>query len=139
MPDFKSIQDSVEAMLKGTAGLSDLPILSEERRDLVNQIEISLNKLGLCIVIQEVDAKVTRPNLPGPVFDSYTFSVMVNENVLINRSKSDRTAKQVAKQVAEALHHKIPTGAPGPLLCLGVFFQPDDRVLTQRADFKIGE
>lgn len=139
MSDFKAIQTSIEEMLKKTATLSDLPILSEERRDLVNQIEINLNKLGLVIVIQEVDAKVTKPNLPGPVFDSLTFSVMVHENVLINRSKTDRTAKQVAKQVAEALHHKVPTGAPGPLLCLGVFFQPDDRVLTQRADFKIGE
>jgi hypothetical protein len=139
MVDFRSMQLSIEDLIKQSPVLSDIPVISEERQDLLIQINTALGKLGLVIIIQEVEAKVTSPNLPGPVFDAFSISVLVHENVMINRSKSDRTAKQVAKQVAEALHHKVPTGAPGPLLALGVFFQEDPRVYSQRADFKIGK
>lgn len=137
--DLKAMQLSIEALIKATAALSDIPVISEERQDLVNQIETSLAKLGLCIVIQTVDAKVSHPNLPGPVFDAMTVSVLVHENVLINRSKSDRTALAVAQDVALALHLKTIPGAGGPLLCQSIQFQSDSRVLSYAVDFKIGQ
>jgi hypothetical protein len=136
--DLELLQKSIEAKLKSTAGLSSLEIMSEDRRDIVNAIESALNKLGLCIIVQTVDAEVSKPNLPGPVFDPVTVSVQVHENVLLNRSKTDSTALKIAQDVASALHHQVVEGAHGPLCCKGIFYQEQSRVLSYAVDFKIG-
>jgi len=136
--DLETMQEAIEAELKGTAGLSAFPVLSENRRDIISEIEKSLNQLGLCIIVQTVDAEISKPNLPGPVFDPVSVSVQVHENVLINRAKTDTTALKVAQDVARALHHKNVRGAHGPLCCRGIFYQEQSRVLTYSVDFKIG-
>jgi hypothetical protein len=134
----KSIQEKIEALLKANDDLSDLEIVREERQDLTTAVDISLKKLGLCLVVQTLDLTVSRPNLPGPIFDKNTVSVLVHENVLIWRSKNDRTAHEVAQQVASALHHKTAEGATAPLLCKGIFHQDTKGVLTYAVDFTIG-
>jgi hypothetical protein len=137
--DFKTMQLAIEALIKKAANLSDIEVISEERKDLISAIDTALSQLGMAIVIQTVDAKVSKPNLPGPVFDALEISVLVHENVLINRDQSDRTAHAVAKDIAEALHQKSLEGSGGLLLCKGIFYQPESRVLTYSVDFKTGE
>lgn len=113
-------------------------ILAEDRQDLVSLINTNLAKLGLCIVVQTLDEKVTFPNKPGPVYDDCTFSVVVYENVLINRSKTDTTCRQIAKAVSAALHHKrIDDGRGKLIVSKGIFYQQDSKVLTYAVDFQI--
>jgi hypothetical protein len=103
---LREIQARIVAILQGTAALADLTILAEDRKDLITAISSSLAKLGLCAIVQTISAKVTKPNLPGPVYGELRFSVVVYENVMINRSKFDRTAQDVAELISEALHQQ---------------------------------
>jgi len=132
-------QDQIVEMLKKSADVAAVEnITAEDRQDLVNIITTNLNKLGLCIVVQTIDEKVTHPNKPGPVYDDVTLSVMVYENVLINRSKTDTTCRQIAKAISAALHHKRLDGGTGrQLLSKGIFYQQDSKVLTYAVDFQI--
>lgn len=134
----KSMQEEIEALLNANEAVSDLDIVREERQDITTAVDISLKKLGLCLVVSTLDLAVSRPNLPGPVFDKNTVSILVHENVLINRSRSDRTALDVAQDVAAALHHKTISGATAPLLCKGIFYQDTVGALTYAVDFTIG-
>lgn len=136
-------QEQIVEMLKDSADVAAVEnITAEDRQDLVNKITSDLNKLGLCIVVQTIDEKVTYPNKPGPVYDDVTVSVVVYENVLINRSKTDTTCRQIAKAVSEALHHQRLETERGPgtgrqLLSKGIFYQADSKVLTYAVDFQI--
>lgn len=132
-------QDQIVEMLKKSADVAAVEnITAEDRQDLVNIITTNLNKLGLCIVVQTIDEKVTHPNKPGPVYDDVTLSVMVYENVLINRSKTDTTCRQIAKAISAALHHKRLDGGTGrQLLSKGIFYQQDSKALTYAVDFQI--
>jgi len=110
-------QEQIVEMLKDAADVAAVEnIIAEDRHDLVNKITADLNKLGLSIVVQTIDEKVTYPNKPGPVYDDVTVSVVVYENVLINRSKTDTTCRQIAKAVSAALHHQLSAGQQGAYL-----------------------
>jgi len=132
-------QDKIVALLKGTACLSDLTIIAEERQDLVTTVNTSLAKLGLCIIVQTLSAKVTKPNKPGPVYDDVKVSVVIYENVLINRSKSERTAMSVAEDVSAALHQKRleKDGTGKMLLSEGVIPQQDSNLFVCAVDLTI--
>lgn len=138
MSKAKSMQENIQLLLQDNETLSDLEILTEDRKDLTSAVNLSLKKLGLCMVVQTLDMKVSNPNLPGPLFDKRKVSVMVHENVLIWRATNDRTALDVAEEVASALHHKHPAGATAPLLCEGIFYQDTPGTLTYAVDFTIG-
>lgn len=132
-------QERIVALLQGTANLSDLTIIAEDRKDLLNTINTSLAKLGLCAVVQTISAKVTKPNKPGPVYDDVRMSVVVYENPTINRSKSDRTAQSVAEDISEALHQKrLNADGTGKLLLVeGVLPQDDSNLFVVAVDVTI--
>ena len=132
-------QEQIVEMLKDDETVAAIEnIIAEDRHDLVNKITSDLNKLGLSIVVQTLDEKVTYPNKPGPVYDDCTVSVLVYENVLINRSKTDTTCRQIAKAISAALHQERLDGGTGRmLLSKGVFYQQDSKVLTYAVDFQI--
>jgi hypothetical protein len=127
----KRLEDRL-AVLK----VSGVEIIPEDRKDLESSIRTAVEKIkGLCVVVQEIDGKVSKPNLPGPVFDDMALSILVHEYPLINRSKSDLTSKKLAKLICKALHHeKIEAGI---LLAKGYFYQQDSVYLTYSADFSI--
>lgn len=87
-----------------------MTIILEDDKDLVTKINSSLAKLGLCAIVMEIDGNVTSENLPGPVFDDLLISVVVYENVIINRAKTDLTAKKAAKLICQQLHGKRVDG-----------------------------
>jgi len=132
-------QEQIVEMLKDSDEVAAVDnIIAEDRQDLVNKITSDLAKLGLSIVVQTLDEKVTHPNKPGPVYDDCTVSVVVYENVLINRSKTDTTCRQIAKAVSAALHQQRLDGGTGKmLLSKGIFYQQDSKVLTYAVDFTI--
>jgi len=132
-------QDQIVEMLKKSEAVAAVEnIIAEDRQDLLNKITSDLNKLGLCIVVQTIDEKVSHPNKPGPVYDDVILSVVVYENVLINRSKTDTTCRQIAKAISSALHQQRLDGGTGRmLLSKGIFYQQDSKVLTYAVDFQI--
>ena len=132
-------QEQIVEMLKDNDSVAAVEnIIAEDRQDLVNKIQRDLAKLGICIVVQTLDEKVTHPNLAGPVYDDCTVSVLVYENVLINRSKTDTTCRQIAKAISSALHQQRLDGGTGKmLLSKGIFYQQDSKVLTYAVDFII--
>lgn len=118
--------------------VSGVEIIPEDRKDLESSIRTAVEKIkGLCVVVQEIDGRVTKPNLPGPVFDDMTLSILVHEYPLINRTKSDLTAKKLAKLICSALHHEQIEA--GILLSKGYFYQQDSVYLTYSADFTISK
>lgn len=132
-------QERIVEILENTPVLSDIKILAEDRKDLVTTVNTSLAKLGLCAVVQTLSARVTKPNKPGPVFDDVKLSVVVYENVLINRSKSDRTAQSVAEEIAETLHQaRLNEDGTGKMLLVeGVIPQTDSDLFVVAVDFSL--
>ena len=137
--DFETMQNDIARILRETAVLSDLTIIPEQKQDLLNEIDIALGQIGMAVIVQTLNMTVKHPELPGPHFDALGLSVVVNENVLINRNTTDRTALRVAHEISKALHQKRIAGAPGPILCTGIFFQPNPSILIYSVDFIMGE
>ncbi len=130
-------QEQIVELLKADAAVAAVEnIIAEDRKDLINKIQRDLAKLGLSIVVQTLDEKVSNPNLPGPVYDDVTVSVVVHEKPLINRARTDTTARQMAKAVSAALHQKKLDGC-GLMLSKGIFYQQDSTALTWAVDFII--
>ena len=130
-------QEQIVELLKDDESVAAVDnIIAEDRKDLINKIQRDLAKLGLCIVVQTLDEKVSNPNLPGPVYDDVTVSVLVHENTLVNRARTDTTCRQMAKSVSAALHQKKLDGC-GLMLSKGIFYQQDSTALTWAVDFII--
>ena len=136
---LRAQQERIVEILQETAILSDIKILAEDRKDLVTTINTALAKLGLCVVVQMISARVTKPNKPGPVYDDVKFSAVVYENVMINRSKSDRTAHSVAENIAETLHQKRmnPDGGGKEIHVEAVLPQTDSDFFVVAVDMSI--
>ena len=89
--------------------LSTVTVITENQGDLVTTINTALAKLGVVIVLGDVEARNKRLNAPKPVWWPITFTAMVTESPLLNRggSGSDKPAQVVADKVAEQLHHFV--------------------------------
>ena len=103
-------QEQVADWLADGEHTSGITVICEDDKDLVNGIKTALAKLGLCAIVMEIDGNVSSENLPGPVFDDLLISVVVYENTIINRSKTDLTAKKAAKLICQQLHLKRVDG-----------------------------
>lgn len=103
---LRELQEEITALLEDHALTSGLEIISEDKGDLMTNIKTSLGKLGLVVVVEAITARASKPNLPGPQLDDLSLSITVTENVMLNRSKTDRTAQSVAEDICKALHHK---------------------------------
>jgi len=101
--------DACRARLKALEYFANLTVITENDGDLLTTINTAIAKAGLCIVIGGVEARNTRLNASSPVWFPITFSVVVEETVVINRSASGtgKPAQVVADQAAEQLHHFV--------------------------------
>jgi hypothetical protein len=137
------LQEEVVKRLQGDEYLSEIDVIGEERKDLVQTINLGLKKLGVVIVVQTVAANCTHPNMPGPNFDSLKFSVEVVENVLFNRAATgtNKPALEIAVRVAQRLHHFRPTIGGGTIIIDNPSIQlaANDQNLIYDVNFKIGE
>jgi hypothetical protein len=128
-------QEQVADWLAAGEHTSGIKVICEDDKDLVNGLSIALAKLGLVAVVFEVDGNVTSENLPGPVFDDLLLSVVVYEVPMINRKKTDLTAKKAAKLICQQLHHKRVDGSM--LRSKGFKKQDADSQLVYACDFRL--
>ena len=137
MPDNpdRTVQEQVFDWLEDGKETGGINVICEDDKDLVNGIKTQLAKLGLCAVVMEIDGNVTSENLPGPVFDDLLISVVVYENTLINRSKTDLTAKKAAKLICQELHLKRVDGCM--LRSKGYKKQDGGQYSVYACDFKL--
>lgn len=98
---LKRLQDEIVDRLKGHDDLGAVDIYPETVGDLNSQLEISLGKLGIVLVVQTAAAGISNVTLSKPVFDSNTFTVEVWEDVTLNRSLA---ALDAAIAVVERLY-----------------------------------
>lgn len=107
-----SIQEQIKQLLDDGEHTSAIKVLLDDDKDLVANLKKTLGQtLGLCAVVMEIDGNVSSENLPGPVFDDLLISVVVYENAILNRSKSDLTCKKAAKLICQRLHHQRVDGS----------------------------
>lgn len=135
------LQDEVVARLKNDEYLSEIDVISEERKDLTQSITLGLQKLGVVIVAQTVAASATHPNLPGPHFDSLKFSVEVIENVLFNRAANgtSKPALEIAVRIAQCLHQfKMELGGLILIDNPSIQLVQDQQYLIYDVNFQIG-
>lgn len=99
--------DACQGQLLAHEYLASLTVVTENEGDLMTTINTALAKLGIAVVIGDVAARNTKLNASKPIWFPITFSVVVSEQVVINRSAagSNKPAQVVADKVAEQLHH----------------------------------
>lgn len=98
---LKDIQTEVSSLLTADAYFSGIPILTEARGDLLNQLQRDLGRLGIVVVIETLTGKPEHASA-----GSYTIDLMlgitVTENVLINQGASG-TRKPASAVVARIM------------------------------------
>ena len=104
---FTALQTECKAALDGAVFFSAapaIPVYTEQLKDIVSQIEISIGKIGICVVILTPGAP---QGVPGsiPCFNRVQIVARVFEDVLINRGSSG--TKQPASLVAEAIAFQL--------------------------------
>lgn len=90
---------------------SDVAIVSEDKGDPSNTIDMALAKLGIGVQVVAPKGDVTQPDIPGPYFSNIDFIVAVYENVVTNRGTkgTGKPALSVVEQVLATLHWHKPT------------------------------
>ncbi len=130
-----TLQDELKALLKSKPFFSDILVLTENSKEMENEIAVQLGTLtpeggsiGVFVIIATPKCKVTRPNVPGPVFDDVTVLVRVIENPTINQGAggSKKRAEIIAREAAMALHHARNPNLYDPLQCLEMAPSVDD-------------
>ena len=137
------LQDEVVKRLQGDEYLSDIEVVGEDKKDLLQTVELQLKKLGIVIIVADSEANCTKPGLPGPVFDSIKFSVIVSENTMFNRAASGtgKVAKEVAVRISQRLHQFRPASS-GMTICIdnpSIKRIDDSQYLIFEVNFKLGE
>jgi len=90
---------------------SDVIVLTEDKGDIVNEINRALARLGICAVILMVDADNEHPNTNPPYLSNIIIGVEVMENVPINRApESYKTINDVVEHVMLYGNHFRPEG-----------------------------
>lgn len=140
--ELSQLQADALEFIRAHETLASVDAMTEERKDLTNEINKALRSLGLVLVINTAVANATRPNQPGPTFDQIQFSVDVIENVLLNRAAtgSGIPALSAAYEVARALHWKQPSIGSGTIYVRTptIQFVNDNALLMYRVNFQYG-
>jgi len=109
-----SLQDQVVTRLEGQtffSGAPSIPVIAENRRDLLTAVQTTLGKLGVCVVVGTPTARQDRPSLHTPPhFSRINLVCQVIENVLLNRAASG--TGQPGSLVAEAVAYHLTGWAP---------------------------
>lgn len=119
---FTALQTEAKAALDAAVFFSAapaIPVYYEQLHDIVSQIEISIGKIGACVVILTPAAPATAHG-PYPCFSRVQVVARVFEDVIINRgaSGSQQPASLIAEAVAFHLTGRAVTGCGGNKLLL---------------------
>ncbi len=138
-----ALQEHVVRRLRGWGELAGMEISHEEDKDLVKNIQNSLLKLGIAIIVGAPAEDCSAKQIPTPVYDRVTITVDVVENVLFNRaaSGSQQPCKVVAKRCVSALWLFRPEGFSGVLVADTPVIRTisSEQYSIYRVTFKTGE
>jgi hypothetical protein len=128
------IQSAVVAQISAqpffTGGPNDgaaVPVLGENKRDILSDIQAKIARLGACAIVAIADAPVKYPNIPGPRYEIAEILVYCYERPTVNRGATGtgKTALQIAEAVAACLHQvTIPVEGCTPMSCTGLSAAP---------------
>lgn len=99
-------QQLVATKIQGIDGFAGVPVLTEIKGDLVNEVEMAIAKLGLCILVLTPTMRNDEPEALA-INLSADLVVQVMENPQINRGAGGTglAAVDVAVTVAQELHY----------------------------------
>ncbi len=113
---LSAIQAALQARLQSHPWFADLPVLTEAKGDIENEIARALGalsgvdgKIGACVVILTPTAKCQNPNAPGPILDPLTVVVAAIESVTVNQGDqgTKKHAAEIAEMILRRLHHFV--------------------------------
>lgn len=111
---FYALQTEVTARLEAQEFFSaapEIPVIAHRAKDLLNQMQQTLGKLGVCVIVGTPQARADRPAAHSPPhFSRVNVICGVWENVIINRAAGG--AGQPADLVAEAVAYYLAGWAP---------------------------
>lgn len=111
------LRDYYADYLSGISDLASAKVLSRKVANLQNEIERSLAKEGLCVLVTVLTAQATGDQSSRVVLDPTNFVFRVTENVLFNRQNGGPSALYIATRIAALLtHHKPPFPWAGLLI-----------------------
>ena len=122
LPDteFVQLQDNAASALAAdslftpAAPANPVPIYTERIGDIVNKIDISLGRLGICAVVLTPLGKLPQPDIVALTL-SVPVIVQISETVLINQGAtgSQIPALALVKAAMRILHHRPHGVGPG--------------------------
>lgn len=80
---------------------ANVPVICEQKGDILNQIEISLGKLGICVVIEVLTGKKDSQGIGAYSLD-LNVGITVTERVVVNQGPTG-TKKRASQVVAMIL------------------------------------
>lgn len=105
--------DAVADRLLSLPYFEDIPVLARRKKDLGNEIQNTINNIGIACAVVVTELTANFPNLFGPHFDLIKLQVGVVENRLVNGT--GKLAEDVIEQAANALHQYCPANLTSPL------------------------
>lgn len=101
-----------------------IPVIAEEKGDLKYSVLSAIDSIGISVVVRATDALIDDRDSSGPVFNPIAVTIVIVENVMVNRGTTDapsstgtlKTAKSTALRIAGLLHHWKPDSMPVPLM-----------------------
>lgn len=104
-----------------------VPVLAQDKGDIVNAIETAIAQIGACVVVAIGDAPVQYPDIPGARKEGMSIVVMAFEVPAINRAGgSTKTALEIAEAAEAALHLvTLPVDGVSVLRSKGIFANAD--------------
>ena len=97
---LKDIQEAIAKALKKEPFFANVPVITEAKGDVLNQIERAIAKIGISVVIETLTGKPETMGVGAYSLD-LKVGVTVSENVVINQgaSGSKKTASQVVAMI----------------------------------------
>ena len=110
MSVLRNLQISIANRLSSQPFLAGCPIVVETDKDILNQIQTALAKLGVCVIVSTPDSGVSSPNALYPYFSRINIVVRVVEMPTLNRGANGLglTAYDVSEFCAVAIHQWSP-------------------------------
>jgi hypothetical protein len=88
------------SLLTADAYFSDVPVLSQRKGDLVNEIDVMLNQIGLGVLVML--PKITYQGQVNQVMLGLSFAVFVSEDPTINQT--GKPAESVMEKIFKVIH-----------------------------------
>jgi hypothetical protein len=98
---LKDIQRELSGVITADSYFTGIPIITEARGDILNQIQRALGKLGICVIIETLTGRPEHASA-GSYLIELNVGLTVTENVLINQG-STGTRKPASEVVARIM------------------------------------